>query len=262
MSRIVWSVFTKLWKTMPLEKLGRFLRGLGFDAVELPVRPGFQVQPASVAKDLPAAAKVLADCGLAIASISGPCDEPTFAACQACGVKINRLCEFTGGQKYLEAEAKIIARYKALVPLLDKYGVRIGLQNHCDGYVANSTQMLRICEKFAPAQVGAVWDAAHNAINGEVPEQAIDILWSHLCMVNLKNAVWRRTNGPEAAIAKYEILWTSGRQGLAPWPKVAEELNKRNFSGIICLTAEYTDESSVNRLIADDIAFAKGLFAS
>jgi len=35
---------------------------------------------------------------------------------------------------------------------------------------------------------------------------------------------------------------------------------KRNFSGDICLTAEYSDHDAVDRLIAEDIAFAKSLF--
>ena len=260
-SAITWSVFTKPWKTMPVAELGKFVSALGFDGVELPVRPKFQVEPANVARDLPAAAKVLADFGVKIASISGPTDEATFAACAEAGVKINRFCEYTGGVSYLEAEKKIIAKYRALEPLCLKYGVTLGLQNHCDDYVANSAQTLRICEKFTPRVVGAVYDAAHNALNGEWPEQALDMLWSHLCMVNLKNAYWRRKNGPEAAVAEYEFYWTTGRQGLAHWPKVASELRKRNYAGVICLSAEYSDEPSVDRLIAEDIAFAKSLFA-
>jgi hypothetical protein len=29
---------------------------------------------------------------------------------------------------------------------------------------------------------------------------------------------------------------------------------------VVCLTAEYSDEASVNRLIAEDMAYAKSLF--
>lgn len=261
MSKISYSVFTKPWKDKPLPELAKFLAGLGFDAVELPVRPKFQVQPDNVAKDLPAAAKVMADHGLKIASISGPLTEPMFAACADAGVKIIRLCEYTGGQKYIEAEAKLVEKYRGVLGFCDKYGVTIGLQNHCDDYVANATQMRRICEKFKPSQVAAVWDQAHCALNGEVAEQAIDIVWDYLCMVNLKNVYWRRKNGLEAPVAQWEYYWTSGRQGLASWPKVAEELKKRSYSGIVCLTAEYSDEASVDALIAQDIEFAKSLFA-
>ena len=41
---------------------------------------------------------------------------------------------------------------------------------------------------------------------------------------------------------------------------MAAELKKRNYEGVVCLTAEYSDAKSVNRLIAEDIALAKSLF--
>jgi len=83
-NEIVFSVFTKPWK-MPIPELGRFVKALGFDAIELPVRPGFQVLPEKVERDLPAAARQLADCGVSIASVAGPTDERTIAACAQAG---------------------------------------------------------------------------------------------------------------------------------------------------------------------------------
>jgi hypothetical protein len=79
-------------------------------------------------------------------------------------------------------------------------------------------------------------------------------------MVNLKNAYWRRLSGPEADVARWEPYWTSGRHGLASWPRVAAELARRSYEGVVCLTAEYSDEAAVRRLVADDLAFARGLF--
>ncbi|HRR91473.1 MAG TPA: sugar phosphate isomerase/epimerase, partial [bacterium] len=65
--------------------------------------------------------------------------------------------------------------------------------------------------------------------------------------------------GPELE-AEWEIYWTSGKQGLASWRRVAEYLKKRNYRGVICLTAEYTTKDEVDRLIAEDIKFARSLF--
>ncbi|MFB3879612.1 MAG: sugar phosphate isomerase/epimerase family protein [Armatimonadota bacterium] len=256
---IVFSVFTKPWK-MPIPELGQFVKALGFDAIELPVRPGFQVLPERVERDLPAAAKQLADCGVSIASVAGPTDEATISACAQAGVPTIRVMVYTGKESYLTVEQRTQAEYEALVPLLERYGVQIGVQNHCDQFVASAAGLRRVVEPFDPKYVAAVWDAAHCALNGEDPELAADILWSHLCMVNLKNAYWQRTNGPEAEVAQWRHHWTTGRHGLAPWPRVAAELKRRGYRGVICLTAEYSDEPSVDRLIAEDIAFAKSLF--
>jgi sugar phosphate isomerase/epimerase len=260
--KVEFSVFTKPWKDMPIPELGEFVRGLGFDAIELPVRPGFQVEPQDVVKGLPQAAKRLAESGVQIASVAGPTDEAMIVACAEAGVPIIRVMARIGAdESYLEAEARYQEGYDRLLPVLDRYGVTVGVQNHCDRFVSNAAGLRRLVEKYDPVHVAIVWDAAHNALNGEYPDLALDIVWSHLCMVNLKNAIWRRVNGPEAEHARWRHYWTSGRHGLASWPQVATELVRRGYEGVICLTAEYSDHDSVNRLIAQDIAFAKSLFA-
>lgn len=252
------SVFTKPWK-MPIPELGKFVAGMGFDAIEYPVRPDYPVAPENVG-DLAKAVKQLAGFGVKIASIAGPTDEPTIAACAEAGIPIIRIMVYVGPESYLAVEERTKRELDALVPLLDKYGVAIGVQNHCDAFVCNALGLRRLVEGYDPKHIAAVWDAAHNALNGEDPEMAIDIVWSHLCMVNLKNAFWRRQNGPEAESAVFGSYWTTGRHGMASWPRVAAELEKRDYRGVVCLTAEYSDHESVDRLIVDDIAFAKSLF--
>ena len=257
-NNIVFSVFTKPWK-MPVPGLGKFVHDMGFDGIELPVRPGYQVEPEKV-KDLPGVARQLAEFGVEITSVAGPTDEATMAACAEAGVPVIRICVSIEQEGYMASEARLQREYDALVPLLDRYGVTLGIQNHCDRCICNAMGMRHLMEKYDPRHIGAVWDAAHNALNGEDPEMAIDIVWSHLCMVNLKNAFWRRTTGPEAEDVQWRPYWTTGRQGLASWPRVAEELKRRDFQGVLCLTAEYSDEHAVNRLIVEDMAFAKSLF--
>jgi len=257
---IVYSVFTKPWK-MPTAELGEFVAELGFDGVELPVRPEYQVEPENVTSGLPEAAKRLAEQGVAICSIAGPKDEATIVACAEAGVPIIRVCESVGvDEGYLAAEARMQREYDELVPLLDRHGVTLGVQNHCDRCIASAMGLRHLIEKYDPKHVAAVWDPAHCGLDGELPELSVDILWSHLCMVNLKNAIWLRQNGPEAEVAEWRSYWTSGRHGLCSWPSVGEELKKRSYEGVVCLTAEYSDHDSVERLIAEDLAFARSLF--
>jgi sugar phosphate isomerase/epimerase len=258
---VVFTVFTKPW-TMPLRQLGRFIKGLGFDGIELPVRPGFQVEPEQIVRGLPEAVRLLEDCGLTVNSIAGPTTEEAIAACAEADVPIIRIClDVPPDVGYLEHEARLQRVLDALIPALDRHGVKIGIQNHCGRCVANAMGIRHLIEQYDPAQVGAVLDLAHCALNGEIPALALDIVWSHLCMVNLKNAYWRRTNGPEAPVAAYEHYWTSGRQGLCSWATVAAELQRRGYDGTVCLTAEYSDTGAVDRLIAEDISYARSLFA-
>ncbi|MFP4056356.1 MAG: sugar phosphate isomerase/epimerase family protein [Candidatus Brocadiia bacterium] len=260
-SPVTFTVFTKPWK-MSLEELAERVAHLGFDGVELPVRPGFQVEPDDVARGLPRAARILGQSGVAIASVAGPVDEPTIGACAEAGVPLIRICQRMDDEEgYLAAEEKVRRRYDRLVPLLDRHGVTLGIQNHCGLQVPNALGLRRILDRYSPRHVAAVWDPAHCALDGERPELAIDILWSHLRLVNLKNAFWRRTTGPEADVVAWTHYWTLGRQGLCHWPTVAGLLRQRGYQGPVCLTAEYSDQEAVDRLVVEDFAFARSLFA-
>jgi sugar phosphate isomerase/epimerase len=260
MNKLSYSVFTKPWRKTPLQELGRFVAGLGFDGLELPVRPGYQVEPENITRGLPEAVKVLGGCGVKVFSIAGPTDEQAIAACAEAGVKIIRICLNMPVESYVESEALWQKEWDALVPLLDRYGVTLGIQNHYGRSPNHASGLRQLLARYDPKHVAAVWDAAHNALQGEEPEIALDIVWPFLGMVNLKNAFWQRANGPEAPWAEWKPYWTLGKHGLAAWPRVAAELKKRAYRGVICLTAEYTDEAAVDRLIAEDLRFAKSLF--
>ena len=71
--------------------IGRLMRSpnmwpsLGFDGIELPVRPGFQVEPDRAERELPQFARVMRAHGLSITSVASTIAEPVFAGCQACG---------------------------------------------------------------------------------------------------------------------------------------------------------------------------------
>ncbi len=235
---------------------------LGFDGIERsPVCPGYPVTPETV-NDLPAAVKRLKEHGVEVFSIAGPTDEAAFAACAESGIPIVRVMAPIRSEGYLATEQQLRREYDGLLPLLEKYHITIGVQNHCGRFVSNACGLRTLVDKYNPAHIGIVWDAAHNALHGEEMELGIEIVWSHLCMVNLKNAVWRQTNGPDAESASWSPYWTNDSKGLASWSRVAKELSRRAYSGVVCLTAEYTDESQVDQFVAMDLKYARSLFGS
>ena len=255
------TLFTKPWPGKALPELGSFVRNLGFDGIELPVRPGFQVPPENVKKGLPAAVKILADAGLKIGSIAGPTDDATMAACAASGIPIIRIMvPIPDGVNYLAAIEDYQREWDKLVPLAEKHGVAIGVQNHNGRFLANAMQLRHAIGKYSPRHMCAIWDPAHNGLEGEQVDLALDTVWSHLRIVNFKSAFWKLTSPPDADEAQWEVCWTTGRRGRANWRWAAVELKKRGFTGDICFSAEYTDHTSVDELIAEDINFAKSLF--
>jgi len=263
MGPVRFSVFTKAWKTVPIAELGGQVAAMGFDGIELPVRLGFQVTPDNVGQALPEAARRLAASGVAICSISPQGFRVTrdaILACAQAGVPVIRVMVDCYQSDYLAAEAAAITHFTEIVPLLEEHGVTVGVQNHCNRYVTSAIGLLRVVERFDPRRVAAVWDPAHCALAGEDPDVAAEILEGRLCMVNLKNALWRRTDATAAGTPKWKPHWTTGREGLADWSAVAAELRKRNYRGVVCLPAEYDEAEPVEQLAADDLAYAKTLF--
>lgn len=148
------SVFTKPWKDMELGALGEMVKGLGFDGIELPVRSGYQVEPENVQRDLPRAARELAASGVKIYSVAGPTDEATMAACAEAGVAVIRICAGIDEDGYMATEARLQRHYDEMVPALEKYGVTLGIQNHCDRCVANAMGLRHLIEKYDYSKAG------------------------------------------------------------------------------------------------------------
>lgn len=258
---VTFSVFTKPWQNLTVKELGERVNEYGFDGIEFPIRPGYQVEPENAEKGLPVLARQLAEYGIKITSVAGDLNESVFAGCATAGVPVIRIMyKVKKGEGYMEMEKRAQQELDSLIPLCERYGVQIGLQNHYGFSVSNAMGIRHMIEKYDPKYVGAVWDSAHNALNGEEPELGLDIVRSHLCMVNLKNAFWRRTNGPEAEDIQWKVYYTTGRQGLASWPRIVKYLKEMDYKGVVCLTAEYSDNEHVDRLVAEDMVYAKALF--
>lgn len=254
------SVFTKPWKQETLEELCGLVSGLGFDGIEFPLRPGYQVEPANVEKGLPELVGKLGEFGLKVFSVASSTEESIFAACAASGIPLIRvMADIDRGIGYLASEQRIKRRLESLIPLCEKYGVKVGIQMHCGWFVKDAMQMMRLIGSFDARNVGAIWDVAHGGLAGEEPEMGLDISWSHLCMVNLKNAFYLRQNGPEASEAAWSVYWTTGGQGLGSWSRTADYLKARQYEGVVCLTNEYSDEANTKKYIASDIQYAKML---
>lgn len=257
---IEFAVFTKPWAAESIPAVAGIVAEMGFGAAEIPVRPGFQVTPENVGKTLSELVSVFGDRGLRVVSVASSLDEPIFAACAAAGISLIRIMGSVTRGAYLQSEVTLQARLRDVVPLCERYGVRVGVQEHYGDNVSDAFGLRALLRVLDNRWIGAIWDAAHDALAGIPPETGLDVIWDRLTMVNLKNAYYERTNGPEAETAEWRRHFTSGRHGLASWPRIASELRRRNYSGTVCLTAEYQEHADVTRLCTEDLRYAKELF--
>jgi sugar phosphate isomerase/epimerase len=105
---------------------------------------------------------------------------------------------------------------------------------------SNTAEMMRIVGRFDPKHIGAIWDAAHSGLAGEEPEQAIDICYSHLALVNFKSARYQMRGRSADGAAEFIQYFCPGTDGQCSWPRAVAHLKKKGYTGTWCMPAEYT----------------------
>lgn len=274
-NQLKFSVFTKPWKDISLEQLAEKVAKMGFDAVEYPLREGFQVQPSDGVAGAKRLNKVFSEYGIEVASIAGGIDvrfvegsnevigvdETLFESCREAGSNIIRICQNLDGALGFHKNVERIRReYDALLPLCEKYGITLGVQMHCGESISNSAETYILLKDYDPRYIAAVWDSGHSGLAGNDPRIALDMIWDQLCMVNFKAAYRCRSNGPEAAEATWTEHWTTAKNACGSWKEAVEYLKTRNYQGIVCMPAEYSDEPNVDDYTKEDLAYLKELF--
>ena len=257
---IIYSVFTKPWKSQSTDELCQLLVDLGFDGIELPLREGYQVSPKAAKKELVPFVGKLAEYGLKVTSVASVTDESIFEACREANIDLIRIMLSADLEEgYMKSEYKMKKQIEGFLPLCEKYGIKVGIQHHYGPMISNSMELRHVLEGFDPTYVGAIWDAAHSGLAGEEPEQGLDIVWDYLMLVNLKNAFYLPKTGPEAERTQFERYFTTGKHGNCDWERVIRYLKKKDYRGVICLPAEYTDEAGVNKYVKEDLNYVKDL---
>lgn len=262
MTGIQFSLFTKPWKEWSISELCENVSKWGFDGIEFPLRDGYQVEPGQAERELPGFAKRLSDYGLRIYSVASSTEESIFSACAQSGIPLIRImAPVDPGIGYVASEKRLKEQLEKLIPLCERYKIKIGVQQHHGDFVNDSNGLIRLVEAFDPQHIGVVWDAAHDALAGQQPEFGLDIVKSHLHMVNIKNAHYMKTEVPQQHFTQWTRYFTAGNKGLASWPLVAGALAKLKYNGVVCLTAQYSAEEFRSVYIREDLALAKTLFA-
>jgi len=238
------------------------VKSMGYNAIEFPLRDDAQVSPAQAEEKLPLLVKELADNDIVIDDVASTPEERVFAACAANHIPMIRVMFSPPPLKpYIQEEEAYLRLVESWIPLCEKYGVMVGIQMHYGTGCSNTAEMMRIVSRFDKRSIGAIWDAGHSGLAGEVCEQAIDLCWSHLCLVNFKAARYVMQNrGPDQS-AVFEPYFCPGPDGQCSWPRAVKHLRAKGYTGTWCLPAEYTrltgDEETANAM--RDLAWLKSL---
>lgn len=254
-------IFSKHMAHLDWTALGAKAKEMGFDAIDLTVRPKGHVLPEKVTEDLPRALDAIRKAGSDVAMITtdlksaaDPAAKPTFAAMQKLGLKLYKVgyWRYKATESVEQTVGQCRAQFKSLIDLGSSYGVVAGLHNHSGDHFGCAMWDLRELLKDAPpAQAGYYFDPGHATIEGGAYgwRTSLDLALSRLKMSAIKDFYWEKRDG------KWRITWCPLGQGMVNWPEIFKAYAKAGFNGPLSLHVEYGKDSLDD--IARDLAVMK-----
>jgi len=258
--------FTKSLKGMDIMATATEVKNLGFEGLDLAVRPGYCINPENVATELPRAVKVWADMGLSVPMVTTPADftdprdpaaERLLAACGEAGVHEIKLGYWRyEGPGYWDQVVAVRGALDRFAQLAEKHGVRVAVHTHSGRYFGlNASAAMHLVRGMDPRHVGVYLDAGHLAVNGEPIEMAVDMVRAYLCLVAMKDMAYVRTEREGRTVWKRTLV--PFREGLVDWPAVLKALVGAGYDGPLSFHSEYHDVSleELRSLTRDDLAY-------
>ena len=196
-------VFSKVYQTLKLsfDEAAAVTAEGRIDGIDCPVRPGGEILPENVARELPEYAAALRKRGLqlpllttAITGVSSPSTEDILRAAKKVGVQFYRLgfviraTDAPAGKQVREVKAQLTD----LAALNKQIGIGAIFQNHSPSgrsYVGGDlSEMHEIVKDFDPAQIGVAFDIGHAlVVHGDKWRGHFEKLKSHLKIAYVKD---------------------------------------------------------------------------
>lgn len=257
--------FSKHLPLLAARDLGREVKRLGFDGVDLTVRPKGHVEPARVAHDLPGFVEGIRAEGVSVPMITTdlhsdgePAARPTLETAAKLGIPFFK----TGYYYYKFADVKrevadAAKQLRSLAALGAASGVKLGFHNH-SGYIGGSIwDIAPTMDSLDPKWAGYYFDVRHAVVEGGDAgwRSAFGVVAPRLFMIALKDFYWDKT--PKGWRQQNCPLG----EGMVDWKRYFRMLADAKFHGPLSLHLEYDVPGDSPRKIQENtiVAAAKDL---
>ncbi|MBL9136866.1 MAG: sugar phosphate isomerase/epimerase [Verrucomicrobiales bacterium] len=236
--------FSKPFQSLDPEQTSDLVTRVGWDGIEIPLRPKGQVEPERAPDDLPRFAEALRRSGRAIhlaatdiTSLKTPHAETVLRTLSRLGIRRLRLGFFQ-----YPADRSPADHLKDLAPALRDIadacrdlGLQAGFQNHSGDRQVGAPiwDVYSLLKDLDPRHIGFCFDIGHATIEGGL-SWPIDarVAEPFLTAVLVKDFVWKKGN------ARWQESWCPLGEGMVN-RSFFEWLKKTRFQGPICQHHEY-----------------------
>lgn len=238
------SVFSKNLQWLSITEMAKAVAEMGFDGIDITVRPNGHVLPENVTEDLPKAVEIIRKNGLdvymittAIASAEEKFTEPILKAAGSLGIPYYRMGWLDYNKKIsrednLEAFKNTLSN---LARLGEHYNVKGAYQNHAGENFGSAVIDLYLALKSVHSKwMGCQYDIRHATVEGANSWPiGFDFIKEHINTINLKDFDWIKTGN------KLKEQNVPLGTGAVDFEKYFNHLKQIPFYGPVCLHFEY-----------------------
>lgn len=240
---------SKFFEQLSVRELGEKAKELGYEGIDLCVRPGHPVNLENVEKALPQAYRIWQDQGLICPLVSAPVSfndanapeaERLYAGCAAAGIPHIKLgyWMFDEGDDYWQVLGRARKGLEGFARLSERYRVKSCCHTHsgpCIG--SNCAGLMHLIEDFDPALVGAYPDFGHMALDGEDMGMGLAMVRDYLSIVCIKDSF--HAPQPEGSEPPYVPMFTHLGRGSVNWRRALTLLAAMGYDEALVVHTEY-----------------------
>jgi len=250
---------SKFFQALSVPELAVKARALGFDGIDVIVRPGHPVNPENVETALPRAVAAwkaeglicpLASAPVTLVSPAAPEVEPLYAGCAAAGVPRVKIgfFPFRAGDEYWACVDDARSALEGFARVGERHGVQTVYQVHSGPVLgSNCAGLMHLLRGLDPRWVGAYPDLGHMVLDGEDYAMGLAMVLAYLSIVGVKDAV----HAPQPAGSEPPFVPRFVRlgRGAVNWRRAVSALKGLGFDGAFSVHTEYDFDETIIRQV-------------
>ena len=237
-------IFSKHLQWLDYEAMAKTAAQLGFNGIDLTVRPNGHVLPEKVEMDLPRAVEAIYKAGLkvemittSITSALDPKTEIILKTASKLGIRIYRMgwLDFKPDLPIEVQLETLKAQLKKLEEMNKLYGLHGAYQNHAGNHVGAALwDIWYLIKDLDPRYLGVQFDIRHAMVeSANAWQNGLRVLAPFIKSCDLKDFTWIQKEG------KWTVENVPIGQGLVDFKRYFPKLDELKITGPLCLHLEY-----------------------
>jgi len=195
------SIFSKHLQWLNYKEMAELAAQMGFDGIDLTVRPGGHISPERVTYDLPKAVEAIHAAGLQVYTITTNIKSAKqdytidiLRTASQLGIKNYRMGWYTyEAEKSIDENLEIFKNSMAdLVTLNEQYQIHGDYENHTDFFGGSIWDLWLVLKNFNPKWIGCQFDIRHATVDGAAAWPInLKILQKYIGSITFKDFRWK-----------------------------------------------------------------------